>query len=739
MTKVMRTANIIAMSLATVIVAVTMMASNAQAQPSAIDSLLNGAIASIARGDTTRALDMLEIANKRAPKNADVLYWRGTLLARSTFLRVGDIPRNVLAWRLLEKAAQLDPRNPRYLLEMGRIRLYTPLLRIEAERLFRKALRVAEESGQPEQIADVAWELGQIKERRYATARDRYMITSPGLMYEASDAISQRHYTREFLSAHARPIENVGSVDRSEAEELYRRGLAALPTHEASAVGLLGLLYDQRRYQEMREVVRPFLDAGTGSARLRFAAGLAAYRTGHLKDAELLFDEALTRLTSAERADATDLSRIIRRRDAIAYEALGAEDRARTDSSYWEAADPLLSTAVNEGKLEFLARVAIADLRFSDADMKQTGWRTDRGLILIRYGEPPVVATFAPSSSADAADAIGRVITVWFYPRPEREFVFTGPPAMNYSTFAGDMRGVTEEVREDAPFLLDNLPFAAGIDTVPVQVARFRGKTDSTTQVVVAASVNTNNLYSAVELDRSKLALSLRVGAPSQLRLLNADTLAVQLPAVRATPRTWIHQLVPGHYRVRVEAQDLAVAGAAGRSQTDVDIVRPVAGALELSDLLVADRAGDPASTVSGFVESGLTARGSLTLSQRETFSVYWENYGLRPDSAGRVKLDVKLKVTLLEIDRSGQQAVSRFLGNIADVVGLTKEGDQQLGVQFQRDELLGNRDRVPQVTTIGLGTAPAGTYKLEVTVTDRVSGNSSSSDRIFYLSPQRP
>ena len=710
----------------------------ARGQSSPIDSLLNGAISSVSRGDTSTALKMLETANKRAPKNPDVLFWRGMLLARSTFLRVGDIPRNVLAWRLLEKAAQLDPRNPRYLLEMGRIRLYTPLLRIEAERLFRKALRVAEEGGQPEQVADVTWELGQIKERRYATARDRYMITSPGLMYEAADAISQRHYTREFLSSHARPIEDVGSVDRSEAEELYRRGLAAVPTHEANAVGLLGLLYDQHRFQERREVVKPFLDAGTGSARLRFAAGLAAYKTGDLLDAESLFDEALSRLPAAEREDATDLSRIIRRRDALAYESLGAAERTRTDSAYWEAADPLLSTAVNEGKLEFLARVALADLRFSDADMKQTGWRTDRGLILIRYGEPPVVATFAPSSSADAADAIGRVITVWFYPRPEREFVFTGPPAMNYSTFAGDMRGVTEEVREDSPFLLDNLPFAAGIDTVPVQVARFRGKTDSTSQVVVAATVNTVNLYNSVELDQGKLALSLRVGPPSQLRLVDADTLPVSLPAQGKAPRTWIRELRPGKYRVRVEAQDVAVIGAAGRSQTEVNIVPSVAGALELSDLLIADRARDPGSVISGFTESGLAARGDLTLAQRETFSVYWETYGLRPDSTGRVKLDVKIRVTLLEIDRSGEQAVSRFLGNIADVVGLTKEGDQQLGVQFQRDELLGNRDRVPQVTTIGLGTSPPGTYRLEAIVTDRVSGSSATSERIFHLSPPR-
>ena len=701
----------------------------------AADSLLNRALASAATGDTATALDLLERANKIARKDPEVLYWRGLMLARSTFLRAGDVPRNWLAWRLLDRAAEIDPKNPRYLLEMGRIRLYTPLLRLEAERLFSKAMRVAEASGDPAQVADIAWELGKIKERRYMTARNRYLITSPGMMFDPATAIQQKHYTREFLEQHSRPIDDVGSVDRSEAEELFRRGLRHATTHEANAVALLGLLYDQRRFQEMREVVRPFLDARTGSARLRFAAGLAAYRTGELRDAELLFDEALRRLTAADRRDAIDLGRIIRRRDAIAYDALSAADRMQTDSAYWEAADPLLSTPENEGRLEFLARVASADLRFSDSDMRQTGWRTDRGLIVIRYGEPPVIATFAPSSTADAGDAVGRVITVWFYPTKDRQFVFTGPPAMNFSTFAGDMRGIAEEQREDAPFLLDNVPFAVGIDTLPIQIARFRGRSDGEGQLVVAAAVNTAGLYETVELDRSRLALSLRSGPPSRIALVSVDTVSVAIPSTRPVTRTWTQRVPIGPTRVRIEAQDIDVVGAAARAQNEVEIARPAIGAFEISDVLIAERFTAPATPLKGFTESGVVPRGSVTLGQRELFSLYWEGYGLRPDKDGVVHLDVKVQVTLLDIDRAGDQRLSRVLGVVADAVGLTREGEQQLGVRYQRDEALGDRDRVPQTTTIGLGTSPPGTYRLVLQVTDRTTGSVARTERLFYLS----
>lgn len=706
-----------------------------RARTAAADTLLNRALASAATGDTSAALEMLEQANKIAKKDPEVLYWRGLMLARTTFLRVSDVPRNWLAWRLLDRAAELDPKNPRYLLEMGRIRLYTPLLRLEAERLFSKAMRVAEATGDPSQVADVAWELAKIKERRYMTARNRYMITTPGMAYDPAAAIQQRHYTREFLTQHSRPIDDVGSVDRSEAEEMFRRGLRAAPTHEANAVGLLGLLYDQKRYQEMREVVRPFLDARTGSARLRFAAGLAAYRSGAPRDAELLFDEALNRLTAAERRDAVDLGRIIRRRDALAYESLSDAARVQTDSAYWEAADPLLSTPENEGRLEFLSRVAIADLRFSDSDMKQTGWKTDRGLITIRYGEPPTVATFAPSSSPDAGDAIGRIITVWFYPTKERQFVFMGPPAMNYSTFAGDMRGIAEEQREDAPFLLDNVPFAVGIDTLPVQIARFRGRNETEGQIVIAAAVNTAGLYDAVELDRSRLAVSLRSGPPSRLALIDVDTVAVTMPSTRPVGRHWTQRVPVGRTRVRVEAQDIDVVGAGARAQAEVDVARPAVGAFETSDVLITERFTAPTTPIESYAASGVVPRGNVTLGQRELFSLYWENYGLTPDKDGVVHVDVRVQITLLDIDRSGDSRIARALGSVADVVGLTREGETQLGVRYSRDEALGKRDRVPLTTTIGLGTAPAGTYRLELQVTDRTTGTVARSERIFSLS----
>lgn len=699
-----------------------------------VDSLLSAARAFVASGDTAAALKTLERAQDRAPRNPEVLYQRGVLLARTTFIRFGDVPRNFVAWRLLDRAAEIDPRDARYLLEIGRVRLLTPLLRLEAERIMRKALRVAEDAQDQALIAEITWEIGQIKERRYLTAKDRYLVSNAGLMFDPDEAMLRRGYTREFLESNSRPIANVGATDRTEAEEMYRRGLAAVPTYERSAIGLLGLLYDQRRFEEMRRVVRPFLDAGTGGSDLRLAAGLAAYRVNDAAAADTLFASALQRLPAEERDAMLNLGRILRRRDSVAYEALSAADRRLTDSSYWEAADPLLETPENEARLEFLARIAAAELRFSSVDMRQVGWRTDRGLILVRYGEPPVVATFAPTNSANYAETTGRITIVWYYPRKDRQFVFSGPPAMNYATFAGPMRGLAEENREDAPFLLDNVDALRAIDSVSVQLSRFRGTNDSTSQLVVAHAFDPRRLYGTVDLDQGSLFTSLYIGRPLNMRQVTRDTVAVALPTSGLLTRTWVQGVPAGPIRVRVEGTDANVSSAVARSHMDIEITRARRDILEVSDVMLAERVTTPDEPVGGWQRAGIIPKGDLTMAQREAFSVYWETYGLRATPDRRFKAEVRFRVTLVEIDRANRNASLRFLLDAADFVGLTREGNEELTVRFTREMPAGTADRVPMVNTIGLGTSPAGLYRLDVTITDLVSGQSARSARFFRV-----
>ena len=713
-----------------------------------IDSLIQRGLSLAANGDTTDALEVLEQATDRAPRDLEALYQRGRLLTRTTTLGFNNTPRQVLAWRLLNRGADLAPRDARFVLELARLRLRTPLLRADAERLLAKAVAVAVAAADTAMIAESASEFGRLFERRYRTTRKRHVYIA-NIFFDPYAARNRLHYVREFLEHQIRPIDNAGAADRAEADRLYRLALAADPEHVASAVGLLGLWYDEQRYPEMRAVAAPFLtreyatrhpnpmpaDADVASvAAIAFADGLAAARLDAPADAQRAFAAGLARLSVRERGDLLDISRLLTPGDSVRVAGLADDAREATVRAFWETADPLISTPENEAQLEYFSRVAVSMLRYDDAEQGVRGWRTDRGTIVIRYGEPPVEVLLPPANDISARDVTGRVVTVFSYPARELEFVFSGPPAMNSASFAGDFRDVAEQRRNDEPFRLDDMTAKTRVDSMSVQVARFRGRHAGEYHVVTAAAALPARFYDGVEIDRGLLSIRSFRGSPDRLRMVDSQQVTVALPVARPVEYQRLDTLPVGDHRVRIEVVDAGVQSAAARASVSVSLPPVRDTALVLSDVLLGARA--PAAMgrpLRSLTDAGVRPLFGTRIAPRDTFSLYVEAYGLRPDARGDVQVEITLTVTLLEITRSGA-TLERWMGNLADVVGLTPEGDKQLGMRFTRTERLDGRDRLPLLTSIGMGTAPTGRYRLDVLVREVGSDRRTQVSRDFTI-----
>jgi GWxTD domain-containing protein len=72
------------------------------------------------------------------------------------------------------------------------------------------------------------------------------------------------------------------------------------------------------------------------------------------------------------------------------------KDRERLWRAFWKASDPNSATPANEGLEQYFLRIAVANQRFRDEGVP--GWRTDRGEVLIRLGEPDEVYDASPAS-----------------------------------------------------------------------------------------------------------------------------------------------------------------------------------------------------------------------------------------------------------------------------------------------------------------------------------------------------
>lgn len=71
-------------------------------------------------------------------------------------------------------------------------------------------------------------------------------------------------------------------------------------------------------------------------------------------------------------------------------------DRSRLWHAFWKASDPNSATGANEALDQYVRRIALANLRFRGEGV--AGWRTDRGEVLVRLGEPDEVFDASPQS-----------------------------------------------------------------------------------------------------------------------------------------------------------------------------------------------------------------------------------------------------------------------------------------------------------------------------------------------------
>jgi GWxTD domain-containing protein len=699
--------------------------------------LVDEALTLAARGDTAAALARLEQATKLAPTMADAHYRRGMLMARQAGTGMGDMFKRRAANAELERAIRIEQGNPAYYLELGRLRLKESVFRLDAQRLFNRALKAATERGNPKLIADVQAELGDIYYRRYAAVGHRRMLTGDVWQFDPDEAMANPHYAKDFLDSRTSEIDDAGELDLRQAEQHYRAGVSAFPGHEESNVGLLGILYDQQRYEEFLEIAHQFVRAAPDDARAQLFSGLGLWRVGRAAEATRRFERGLALLTPSERAHVTDLSVILRRRDAENYEDLTSAQRAEFNRIYWSANDPLKLTPENEHLLEHLARVAYADLRYSAPDLRLRGWNTDRGVIYIRYGPPPVIATFAPETNQVGRDIAmtGKVTTVWFYPERNLRFVFYGPPGYNFARFAGEFQAYVEDARYAAPVKYDNVPVNEAMDSIPVQVAGFRAPPGDSmpTELVFFAGLPLTRMASGVDLEQGPIQNGLFITDPLE-RPVNTQrrTETVRFGAEHQLERrTYTADLRPGSYRFRVEAQQ-PTTGRAARGAGSLEVEAFNRPTLMLSDVILADRLAPRVEEPAGRQQFFIDPNPAMQFTPGSEVYLYWEMYNLKPDSSDQVDYQVEVVFRVQSLERHG--LVARIVGGALDAVGTTAKGDDRVSVRYDASTTLGGRDRIPGWVSVDLADSPKGTYTMELIITDRHTGQVAVRRRVFTV-----
>jgi hypothetical protein len=178
-----------------------------------------------------------------------------------------------------------------------------------------------------------------------------------------------------------------------------------------------------------------------------------------------------------------------------------------------------------------------------------------------------------------------------------------------------------------------------------------------------------------------------------------------------AERRTWRRRFAPGELGYRVEALQ-AEGGRAARALGSVRLTND--RGFGISDVLVADRVAPRADSAARWTDLIIEPNAGV-LSPGEAIGVAWETYALT-ERRGQVHYRVELALTLLEVTR-GASLSARVIGGIADLIGISGKGEDRVSLSYEQTRVAA--PVVLDYLTLDLADAPAGRYRMTVSVTD--------------------
>lgn len=359
-----------------------------------------------------------------------------------------------------------------------------------------------------------------------------------------------------------------------------------------------------------------------------------------------------------------------------------------------------------------------AELLWTNEEYRLKGADTDRGEIFIRWGPPDDMST------------LDQYTLVWMYRRVGLHFVFVHPPTLGVAHLQPGHRSfMLEPNRARHPALWENVPLLRrGLDTMALQVARFRGSTDSI-DMAVYAGIRAGALRAGLPTDTSlvKTGVFAVDGAGRTLSLLTGVLRTGELDTLAWNDQRWRLRTSARAAYLRVEALDPdAERVARGLQMLDGF---PLSG-FGSSDVLLGTHITAPAAIDrvrwSEFTIEPLRGNG---VRRGRPIDLFWEVYEPAPlDGTARYRVSIVVQ-RIERIERVGLVGVSaRVVGTLRDAVMRNSGGTDRVAVEY--DRVVPASPVRTESLRLDLGSARSGRYLLTVTMRDLNSDRTVSRQR---------
>lgn len=234
--------------------------------------------------------------------------------------------------------------------------------------------------------------------------------------YDGTGPVKEFLSARDEFDAKFQDFSSYLKKDFANAAVAFSQVLSIEPNNREALYELSLLAFTAGMYTEFVKYQEKLLELYPNDKDIHLFLGLGYHRIKKYEMAYKEFGIARSLMEADEREVFDSLDYIVPYGDRKRYQKMNSDEKEKYSEQFWRGRDPLFLTQYNERILEHYCRVAYANLKFTPRKMKEPvpGWKTDRGMVYIRYGQPFRIARLRPSQSSPGSPNY-ELTEIWYY------------------------------------------------------------------------------------------------------------------------------------------------------------------------------------------------------------------------------------------------------------------------------------------------------------------------------------
>lgn len=245
---------------------------------------------------------------------------------------------------------------------------------------------------------DALYNLGRISEERFYEYHNSFMNN------ESGPALSFNDYAYNYFLR---------------AEDFFKRAIKSDPGRTETYLHLSYLYSETGKYEKGIPLLNKVIQIDSLNKNAWLFLGYLYYKTLRYDHCQHAYKRALDLMSEVEREEFKISTTMM----LLGDEEIEQDKIDNIVNNFWNLKDPLFLTKYNERLLEHYSRVAYSNLKFSVVKQNVTGWKSDRGEIMLRYGEPANRIRFRPYINAGGKTKLMLKTDLWVY--KNKSFGFT--------------------------------------------------------------------------------------------------------------------------------------------------------------------------------------------------------------------------------------------------------------------------------------------------------------------------